>query len=230
MASFRQRSLSRGLACEGSRSMTTRSLFLSLFLVASAGAQQAPWGRPDIPVSSRDRVYAANQTSNTVSVIDPSTNQLLGVIRLGDPLPGSLSPLYKGELLVHGLGYLPDSKTLAVVSVASNSITLIDTATNKIKGKIYVGRSPHEAFFTPEGKELWVTVRGEDYISIIDPVKMAEVRRVTLANGPGMTMFGPDGRYAFVCSSFVPELAIIDATPHQIIKRLPQASPFCPNI
>jgi len=163
-------------------------------------------------------------------VINPSTNQLLGVIRLGDPLPGSLSPLYKGELLVHGLGYSPDSKTLAVVSVASNSITLIDTATNKIKGKIYVGRSPHEAFFTPDGKELWVTVRGEDYISIIDPVKMAEVRRVTLANGPGMTMFGPDGRYAFVCSSFVPELAIIDAASHQIIKRLPQASPFCPNI
>src|SRR5215813_508792 len=187
--------------------MKIPGLILVLLLPSSSLAQQVPWGRPDIPVSSRDRVYAANQTSNTVSVIDPSTNQLLGVIRLGDPLPGSLSPLYKGELLVHGLGYSPDSTTLAVVSIASNSITLIDTATNKIKGKIYVGRSPHEAFFTPDGKELWVTVRGEDYISIIDPVKMAEVRRVTLANGPGMTMFGPDGRYGFVCSSFVPELA-----------------------
>src|SRR5690242_21344729 len=156
--------------------MKLTGLLLFLSIVSSAFAQQAPWGRPDIPISSHDRVYAANQTSPTVSVIDPSTNQLLGVIRLGDPVPGSLSPLYKGELLVHGLGYSPDSKTLAVVSVASNSITLVDTATNKIKGKIYVGRSPHEAFFTPDGKELWVTVRGEDYISIIDPVKMAEVR------------------------------------------------------
>ena len=210
--------------------MTRRCLLVSLFLVSSVSAQQVPCGRPDIPVSSHDRVYAANQTSNTVSVIDPSTNQLLGVIRLGDPVPGSLSPLYKGELLVHGLGYSPDSKTLAVVSVGSNSITLIETATNRIKGKIYVGRSPHEAFFTPDGKELWVTVRGEDYISVIDPVKMAEVRRITLANGPGMTMFGPDGGYAFVCSSFTPELAVIDATSRQIIKRLPQASPFCPNI
>src|SRR5215831_7869612 len=108
--------------------------FFLLCLSTPAIAEQAPWARPDIPVSGRDRVYAANQTSNTVSVIDPSTNELLGVIRLGDPLPGSLSPLYKGELLVHGLGYSPDSKTLAVVSVASNSITLIDTATNKIKG------------------------------------------------------------------------------------------------
>jgi YVTN family beta-propeller protein len=199
-------------------------------LLSSVFAQQAPWGRTDIPVSTHDRVYAADQTSNTVSVIDPSSNRLLGVIRLGDPVPGALSPLYRGQLLVHGLGYSPDSKTLAVVSVASNSITLIDTATNKIKGQIYVGRSPHEAFFTPDGRELWVTVRGENYLSIIDPALMKETRRIELANGPGMTMFGPDGRYGFVCSSFTPELAVIDVASHQIVKRLPQASPFCPNI
>ena len=121
--------------------------WLSILCFVSLGfAQQAPWGRADIPVSAHDRVYAADQTSNTVSVIDPSSNTLLGVIKLGDPIPGALSPLYRGELLVHGLGYSPDSKTLAVVSVGSNSVTLIDTATNAIKGKIYVGRSPHEHF------------------------------------------------------------------------------------
>ena len=199
-------------------------------LLPSAFAQQAPWGRADIPISSHDRVYAADQTSNTVSVIDPSSNKLLGVIRLGDPVPGALSALYIGQLLVHGLGYSPDSRTLAVVSVGSNSVTLIDMATNKVKGVIYVGRSPHEAFFTPNGRELWVTVRGEDYVSVIDPVQMKETRRIRMGNGPGMTMFGPDGRYAFVCSSFTPELAVIDTASHQIIKRVPQTSPFCPNI
>jgi YVTN family beta-propeller protein len=205
--------------------------WLSIFIViTSAYAQQAPWARTDVPVSSHDRVYAADQTSNTVSVIDPSSNKLLGVIRLGDPLPGSLSPLYKGQLLVHGLGFSPDSKTLAVVSVGSNSVTLIDTANNKVKGTIYVGRSPHEAFFTPDGTELWVTVRGENYVSVLDPMQMKEIRRIELANGPGMTIFGPDGRYAFVCSSFTPELSVIDVPSHQLIKRLPQASPFCPDI
>src|SRR5262249_34037966 len=112
--------------------------------------RQAPWARASGAISSRDRVYAANQTSNTVSVIDPSSNTLLGVIRLGDPAPGSLSALYRGELLVHGLGFSPDARTLAVVSVGSNSVTLIDTATNAISKRIYVGRSPHEAFFTPD--------------------------------------------------------------------------------
>ncbi|HEY1800532.1 MAG TPA: hypothetical protein VGG46_06310 [Terriglobales bacterium] len=205
--------------------------WLSILCFASFGfAQQVPWGRADIPVSAHDRVYAADQTSNTVSVIDPSSNTLLGVIKLGDPIPGALSPLYRGELLVHGLGYSPDSKTLAVVSIGSNSVTLIDTETNAVKGKVYIGRSPHEAFFTPDGRELWVTVRGENYVSVIDPVQMKEIRRIELADGPGMTMFGPDGKYAFVCSSFTPELAVIDVASHQVIKRLPQVSPFCPNI
>src|SRR4026208_771400 len=193
-------------------------------------AQQAPWAKKEMAISNHDRVYTADQTSNTVSVIDPAENKLLGVIRLGDPVPGALSPLYKGQLLVHGMGYSPDSKTLAVVSIASNSVTLIDTATNKVKGVVYVGRSPHEAFFTPNGRELWATVRGENYVSVIDPQKMKEIRRIEVANGPGMTMFGPDGKYAFVCSSFSPELAVIDVASHKIIKRVPQVSPFSPLI
>src|SRR5262249_20048672 len=74
-----------------------------LGVAPAAPAQQAPWARADIPISGRDRVYAANQTSNTVSVIDPSSNKLLGVIRLGEAVPAALSPLYAGQLLVHGL-------------------------------------------------------------------------------------------------------------------------------
>jgi YVTN family beta-propeller protein len=183
-----------------------------------------------VAVSSHDRVYTGDQTSNTVSVIDPGSNKLLGVIRLGDPVPGALSPLYRGQLLVHGIGFSPDHRTIAVVSVGSNAVTFIDTATNAIKGTVYVGRSPHEAFFTPDGRELWATVRGEDYVSVIDPVRMKEIRRVQTANGPGMVLFRPDGRYAFVPSSFTPELDVVDMKTYQVVARVPQASPFSPNL
>ena len=210
--------------------MKTIRLWSVLLLVAYGFGQQAPWGKHNVALSNKDRVYAADQTSNTVSVIDPSTNKLLGVIKLGEPLPGSLSPLYRGQLLVHGLGFSPDGKTLAVVSVGSNSVTLIATATNKILQTIYVGRSPHEAFFTPDGRELWVTVRGEDYVAVIDAAAQKEVSRITLANGPGMAAFSTDGKYGFVCSSFTPELAVVDVAKHSVVQRLQQASAFCPNI
>src|SRR5271163_4712364 len=121
-------------------------------ITGSASARQAPdaASAPDIPVSHADRVYAAEQFSNTVSVTDPASNTLLGVIRLGDPQPGNLSPLYKGQVLVHGMGFSPDHKTLAVVAIGTNAVIFIDTATNAVKHVTYVGRAPHEAFFTPD--------------------------------------------------------------------------------
>src|SRR6201981_1947316 len=117
-------------------------------------AQEVPAGAnaPQIPITSHDRVYHADQTSNTISVYDPSSNSLLGVIPLGGIIPGIINPLYGnpnfdcagqagncpggtnyGQVLVHGMGFSFDKKTLDVVSIASNSVTFIDTATNVIK-------------------------------------------------------------------------------------------------
>lgn len=197
------------------------STALTIFWVSTANAQSD---------YSHDRVYTANQVSNTVSVINPETNQFLGEIKLGKPYPGVLNPLYKGESLVHGLRYLSCKKMLAVVSIGSNSVTLISTETNKVIKTIYVGRSPHEPTFTPDGKQIWISVRGEAYVSVIDIAKMQEIRRIPVADGPGMISFTPDGKLAYVCSSFTPELDIVSTTSYQIVKKIPVVSPFSPNI
>ena len=199
-------------------------------LPALAGQAPAAAATPDIPLSHHDRVYAAEQFSNTVSVTDPASNQLLGVIRLGEPSPANFSPLYKGQVLVHGMGFSPDHRTLAVVSIGSNSVTFIDTATNAVKHVSYVGRAPHEAFFTPDGKEVWVTVRGENYVDVLDATTYQENTRITVPNGPGMQIFSPDGQYGYVCSSFNPETDVISVSDHKIVGKVVQASPFCPNI
>ena len=197
---------------------------------AVAGQAPAAASDPDIPISHQDRVYSAEQYSNTVSVTDPVDNKLLGAIHLGTPLPANLSPLYKGQLLVHGMGFSPDHRTIAVVAIGSNAVNFIDTATNSVKHVTYVGRSPHEAFFTRDGREVWVSVRGENYVSVLDGTTYAEKTRITVPNGAGMTIFSPDGKYGYVCSSFTPETVVITVADHKIIGRVPQASPFCPNI
>src|SRR5262249_26134424 len=147
-----------------------------------------------------------------------------------DPLPASFSPLYRGQLLVHGMGFSPDHRTLAVVAIGSNGVNFIDTATNVVKHVTYVGRSPHEAFFTPDGREVWVVVRGENYVAVLDGTTYQEKTRIVVANGPGMTIFSPDGKYGYVCSSFTPETAVITVADHKIVGKVQQASPFCPNI
>ena len=212
-----------------------KSLLLAGTMLAtstSAWPGQAPGAlsAPDVPTSHHDRVYAAEQFSNTISVTDPVDNKLLGVIKLGDPQPANFSPLYKGQVLVHGLGYSPDHRTLAVVSIGSNSVTFIDTTTNAVKHVTYVGRSPHEAFFTPDGREVWVTVRGENYISVLDAKTFTEKTRIITPSGPGMQIFSPDGKYGYICSSFNPETDVVSVADHKIIAKVKQESPFCPNI
>src|SRR5260370_6996328 len=116
-------------------------LILTALLLATAlvGARHAVAGQapaaasdPDIPISHQDRVYSAEQYSNTVSVTDPVDNKLLGTIRLGDPLPANLSPLYKGQLLVHGMGFSPDHRTIAVVAIGSNAPIFTFTPTTSL--------------------------------------------------------------------------------------------------
>jgi YVTN family beta-propeller protein len=217
------------------RMKTWKSALLAGTIVAACSpalAGQAPGklAAADIPIGHHDRVYAAEQFSNTVSVTDPVDNKLLGVIRLGDPQPANFSPLYKGQVLVHGMGYAPDHHTLAVVSIGSNSVTFIDTATNAVKHVTYVGRSPHEAFYTPDGKEVWVTVRGENYIAVLDAKTFEEKTRIITPAGPGMQIFSPDGKYGYICSSFNPETDVVTVADHKIVAKVKQESPFCPNI
>lgn len=191
---------------------------------------QAP-ALPGAPAtSSRDRVYTADQTSNTVSVIDAGTNTLLGTIALGDPRPNVLGPLYNKQIDVHGLGFSPDGALLVVVSVTSNAATIIETATNRVRGTVYVGRAPHEGFFTPDNKELWVAVRGEGYVSVIDPVALRETQRIPTTDGVAMIAFRPDGKVAFVNSSRTAELTVVDVASHTVLKRVPMPSRFSPNL
>ena len=163
-------------------------------------------------------------------MIDPSQDKFIGEINLGKPYPNVLSPLYRGQALVHGLRYNADKKLLAAIAIGSNSLILISTEDNHILKTIYLGRSPHEPTFTPDGKQIWVSVRGEAYISVVDVDLMSEVQRIPVADGPGMVSFSPDGKIAYVCSSFTPEVDIIDTKTYQIIKRIPVVSPFSPNI
>jgi len=70
-----------------------RGLLISYFFTvacllwqAAAWAGQAPAAAsdPDIPLSHRDRVYSAEQFSNTVSVTDPVDNRLVRQVVHGE--------------------------------------------------------------------------------------------------------------------------------------------------
>lgn len=179
-----------------------------------------------------DLIYSANQNDNTVSVVDAASFTKVGNLVLGYPAGDKklFSPLYNGQINVHGLSYSPQRHELSIASTVTNSITRLNTQTGIISDVIYVGRNPHEPRYNNDGSEIWVTVRGENHVAVIDSISGKIVKKIELESGPGMVAFSKDGKLAFVTSSFDNHFWVIDSKTKQIKKELTLASNFSPFI
>ncbi|WP_406348102.1 hypothetical protein OHA44_14320 [Streptomyces sp. NBC_00144] len=174
-----------------------------------------------IPVSGKDRVYTADQTSNTVSVIDPSANRTLGTIALGDQRLGAgLSPQYTGDVDVHGLAFSPVTKRLAVVSITSNTVDIVDTATNKVVSHTDVGRASHEGSFTADGKQFWVADRGRDTVTVVDAVHGGVLASIPVGAGPSKVVMSPDGKLAYVNHISLAEVTVVKVATHRPVDHI----------
>jgi YVTN family beta-propeller protein len=178
------------------------------------------------PISSRDRVYTADMASNTVSVINPKTDEVLGTIPLGtDTLGRILGPLDRSQVGVHGLGFSRDGRLLDVISVDSNAAQLIRTQNNELASTTYLGRSPHEGFVSPDGKTLWVAVRGQSYVAVLSTQTGREVGQIGTADGPSKVVFSPDGRLAYVNHLRAREVEVVRVRDRRIVKRILGTAP-----
>jgi YVTN family beta-propeller protein len=177
------------------------------------------------PISANDRVYTADQDSNTVTVINPKTDTVLGTIPLGkvrmDTNADVLGAMYDGEIDVHGLGFSRDGRYLDVIDVTTNAVHVIDTASNAVLHTIYLGRATHEGFFSPDGNYLWVAERGQDTIAVVDWRNNRVVDRIVSEDGPSKVVFSPDGRLAYVNHLRADALDVIDVASRTIIERVP---------
>lgn len=109
-------------------------------------------GRP-ADIEPGDRVFIANEDSNTISVIDPARNAVETTINLTsfdeDPRPpfrlvtGGVAPthaalihkpLYHGCVDAHGVVPSPDGRMLATSGRGSSNVYLIDTVARKVIG------------------------------------------------------------------------------------------------
>ena len=203
----------------GSRSRTT-----SAPSPATVAVTQAPALPGAQPISANDRLYTADQDSNTVTVINPRTNTVLGTIALGKPRMDTdadvLGAMYDGQIDVHGLGFSRDGRYLDVIDVTTNAVHVVDTATNEVTHTIYVGRAPHEGFFSPDGNQLWVAERGQDTVAVIDWRNDRVVDRIHSEDGPSKVVFSPDGRLAYVNHLRADAFDVIDVASHRIVQRV----------
>ncbi|KAH6721614.1 nitrous oxide reductase [Leptodontidium sp. MPI-SDFR-AT-0119] len=179
---------------------------------------QAPALPSAQPVTTADRIYTADQTSNTITVIKPLTNEVLGTIALGLPrMTNVLNPQYLQVVNSHGLGFSLDGVYLSHVSVTTNTLTVIRTANNSIVSQTSVDRASHEAFFEHDGRTVWVACRGTNFVNLVDGMNGGVIDRIETPPGPSKVLFSPNGKLAYVNHIKSPTISIIDVATRKVV-------------
>src|SRR5437667_1200064 len=88
-------------------------------------------------------LFITNTKSESVSIIDTDTLEVVGTIPLGGGKPN--------RIVFH-----PDGKTAWVVYDKSHDLGVIDAEARKLVRRVKVGGNPYNLAFTPDGSHLLV--------------------------------------------------------------------------
>ena len=153
-------------------------------------ANAAPWeqGTTSINVGSDpngvavvgNRTYVANGASDTVSVIDVNTQQILATIPVGH------TPTY--------VVAKPDGERVYVSNRDSNTVSIISTATNWVTHTIAVGSKPQGVAVSADGSRLYVSNSGSNSVSVIDAATNSVVATYSTGASPNGLAVTSDGK------------------------------------
>ena len=167
-------------------------------------------------------VYVPNTLSNTVSVIDPRTFNVVRTVPVGRQ-PQHVVPSW-------------DLKTLWVNNDVGNSLTPIDPRTGVFGTPIPVA-DPYNLYFTPDGKYAVVMASKLRRLDFRDPHTMALRKSVPVnCQGVNHADWSIDGRYFIVSCEFSGQLLKVDTVKMAVLSELtlpgggmPQDVKMAPN-
>ena len=145
------------------------------------------------------RAYTANIASDTVTSIE--LNQPSG--------PKQIAHIAVGKN-PEAIDISPDGRELWVGQNGDGSISIIDTATNKVKETLKVGEVPIRVKFTPDGRRVLVSDAKASQLIVIDAATRKEVKRIAADGVPVGILITPDGRRAFVAAMEANKVLVID--------------------
>ncbi|MGN6179251.1 MAG: gliding motility-associated C-terminal domain-containing protein [Mucilaginibacter sp.] len=192
--------------------------------------------------------YITNQQTNTVSVINTTSNTVVGTIGVGQrPTGTAVSPdgtkvyitnQFDNSISVistltnkvmstiplkdsgpTGIALSPDGKTIYVVNLGLNSVSAIDAASGNVTSTFAVGGYPIGIVVSPDGNNVFVT-NGSDNISDINLAK-GNTTTIPVANGPYEVVISPDGTKLYVTNSGGNTVSVIDVSTGAIIAVIP---------
>ncbi|MFC9915693.1 serine/threonine-protein kinase [Streptomyces sp. NPDC127197] len=128
------------------------------------------------------------------------------------PAPTSVSPIRVGDR-PEGVAVSPDGRWAYVTNSGSDSVSVIDTATNRPLGNhIRVGDLPKGVVVSPEdGRRVYVTNMGSDSVSVINTETNRPLGNpIRVGDRPEGVAVSPDGSRVYVTNSGSDSVSVIN--------------------
>ena len=177
--------------------------FVSLLLLAATLVPAAP--------AVGATLYVTNTKSDSASIIETDTLEVVGTIPLGQGKPN--------RIVFH-----PDGKTAWVVYDKSRDLGVIDAETRKLVRRVKIGGNPYNLAFTPDGRYLlvldWASNTSNDEVIFYDLKEQKIDGRVEVSTWPAHAIFSRDGKLVYVSGETAGDVTVIDVAQRKVVGRI----------
>ena len=186
-----------------------RSAIVTVCVLALSGcATETQTPKETADESTRSRVFVANESSNSVTVIDGDSYQVVGTVDARNHA-------------THDLAVSRDGRWLFATNLASGRLSAINTRALETVASIATGDRAHVVTLTNDNRQAWVANIGDNTISIVDTTSFRILGTIGVGKGPTGLTFSRDGRFAYVSNQGDKTVEIIDTASLKVIKAIP---------
>src|SRR5258706_4076826 len=156
------------------------------------------------------RIVQTNAAGDSVMLIDPVTNKVVGEIT--------------GIEVNHGAAVAPDGSRFYITNEAESTLDVADAKTLKVTKHIPLTNHPNNVSVSKDGKRVYVAiVAGDGGVDVIDTGTLTRAKTIRTEGGIHNTYVTPDGKFVVAGSIPGKKINVIDQKTEEIVWTLPTA-------
>jgi YVTN family beta-propeller protein len=173
-----------------------RTRFAAVGLAAALASFTSPAVHAD--TAGQVRIVQTNSGDDSIHLIDPSTNTIVGEIH--------------GVPINHGAAAAPDGSRLYFSSEAEKVLAVVDPKTNQVTHKIALSGRPNNITISADGRTVYVAIVSDPgAVDVIDTMKLERVNSIRTQGGIHNVYLTRDGKYLIAGSIAGRKMIVIDA-------------------
>ena len=154
------------------------------------------------------RIVQTNSAGDSVMLIDPDTNKIVGEI--------------PGIEVNHGAAAAPDGRRLYITNEAESTLDVADLKTLKVIKNIPLTNHPNNVAVSKDGKRVYVAiVAGAGAVDVIDTGTLTRAKSIRTEGGIHNVYVTPDGKFVVAGSIPGKKVTVIDQATEEILWTVP---------